>query len=291
VDSGSDLSKDLQKFPGFDTATVADLRSSLELFLDEVVWSNESDFRDLLLSEHVFLNGRLAKVYGVEATMNGDFAKIRMDGGKRAGILTHPYLMARFASRSESSPIHRGVFLARGVLGQSLRPPPEAFTPLAPDLHPEMTTRERVALQTKATACMSCHGLINPLGFTMERFDAIGRYREVDRGKPVDDNGSYRARDGKAVTLKGAREVAKFLASSSEAQDAFTEQLFHHLVQQPVQAYGRTTQDVLRRSFASQGFNIRKLAVNVMAASALVGRENGAAVLTESRTKARTGGS
>ena len=67
-------------------------------------------------------------------------------------MLTHPYLMASFAYTATSSPIHRGVFLARSVLGRSLRPPPEAVHAAAADLHPDLTTRERVALQTKPAA-------------------------------------------------------------------------------------------------------------------------------------------
>jgi hypothetical protein len=242
--------------------------------LDDVVWSKDSDFRRLLSGDELFLNGRLAKFYGVDRPATADFTRVAFDKGKRAGVLTHPYLMASFAHSSESSPIHRGVFLARGVLGLSLRPPPEAVAPLPPDLHPDLTTRERVALQTKANACMTCHGVINPLGFTLEHFDAVGRYRDQDHGKPIDASGSYRSRDGKTVTLTGARELANFVAGSPEAHEAFVEQLFHYLVQQPARAYGATTLDELRTSFAANGFNIRKLVVEVMAVSAGRGREN-----------------
>src|SRR5262249_10432466 len=161
----------------------------------------------------------------------------------------HPYLMARFAHSAESSPIHRGVFLARGVLGVSLRPPPEAVTPIPPDLHPSLSTRERVVLQTRATNCMTCHGIINPLGFSMEHFDAVGRYRNRDNGKAIDATGFYQTRAGKPIRVKGVRELGNFLADSPEAHAAFVEQLFHHLAQQPVQAYGPNTLDELRRSF------------------------------------------
>ena len=61
--------------------------------------------------------------------------------------------------------------------------------------------RERVTMQTKENSCMTCHAIINPLGFTLENFDAVGRYREQDHGKPVDPTGSYRTRDGQAVVL------------------------------------------------------------------------------------------
>ena len=118
-------------------------------------------------------------------------------------MLTHPYLMATFAYTGTSSPIHRGVFLTRSVLGVTLRPPPEAFTPLRGDLHPKLTTRERVALQTKPASCQTCHGIINPLGFTLEHFDAVGRFRDKDNGKPIDATGTYQTRSGQTVKFTG----------------------------------------------------------------------------------------
>src|SRR5205814_615880 len=150
------------------------------------------------------------------------FQKVKLPGA-RAGVLTHPYLMSSFAYTGESSPIHRGVFLARGVLGVSLRPPPEAVAPLAPDLHPSLTTRERVGLQTRPAACMTCHGVINPLGFTLEHFDAVGRFRDRDHDKPINASGTYQTRDGKTVRLNGAAELGAFLARSPEVQSAFVE--------------------------------------------------------------------
>jgi hypothetical protein len=276
ADPAGDLAKDPQRFPDFDAATVADLRTSLELFLNDVVWSEGSDFRRLLSADEVLLNARLAKFYGVAlpAEAAEDFVKVKLDAGQRAGILTHPYLMAAFAHTGESSPIHRGLFLVRGLLGQALRPPPESVAPLAVELHPALSTRERVTMQTEPANCMTCHAIINPLGFTLEHFDAVGRFRELDRGKPVDATGTYQTRAGSTVTVNGTRELAEFLAGSEEAHAAFIEQLFHHLVQQSLRAYGPTTLDDLRRAFAADGFNIRKLAIRMMVASALVGREN-----------------
>jgi hypothetical protein len=269
ADQPHELGKDPGKFPGFDAAVISDLRTSLELSLDDVVWSEASDYRQLLASDRVFLNGRLAKFYGAEVPAGADFQKVKLDAGQRAGVLSHPYLMASFAHSGESSPIHRGVFLARGVLGVALKPPPEAVAPLAPDLHPTLSTRQRVALQTRPGVCMTCHGIINPLGFALEHFDAVGRYRQKDNGKSIDAAGSYQTRTGKNVRVTGARELALFLADSPEAQAAFVEQLFHHLTQQPVRAYGPATLDELRRSFVKSGFHIRKLAIEVMALAAL----------------------
>ncbi len=273
ADLQKDLSKDPETYPKFDAATIADLRTSLELFLDEVLWSDGADYRGLLLADEIHLNDRLAKFFGAKSPSKTEFTRTRLDDGKRAGILSHPYLMTSFAHARESSPIHRGVFLVRGVMGQSLRPPPVAVAPLAPDLHPGLTTRERVAMQTKPATCMTCHTIINPLGFALEHYDAVGRYRETEHNKPVDSTGSYQTKDGKQVSFDGVRQLAEFVATSEEAHAAFTEQLFHHLVQQPVRAYGPDTLDQLRGSFASNQFNIRKLAVEILTLSAPVGRE------------------
>jgi hypothetical protein len=269
ADGARDLAKDPRRFPGFDASVIADLRTSLELSLDDVVWSEASDFRRLLLSDEVFLNEKLAKFFDAPVPDGGGFQKTRLDAGRRAGVLTHPYLMASFAHSSESSPIHRGVFLARGVLGTALKPPPEAVAPLPPDLHPNLTTRERVVLQTRPSACMTCHGVINPLGFTLEHFDAVGRYRDREKGKPVDSSGTYQTREGKTVRIGGARELATFLAGSPEVHGAFAEHCFHSLVQQSVRAYGPGTLEELQRSFTGNGFHIRRFVIEVMTTAAL----------------------
>ncbi len=154
VEQMPDIAKDKKRFVGFDSIIASDLRTSLELFLDDVLWSDSSDFRQLLLSDDVYLNGRLANFYGVKLAGDAPFQKAKLNPEKRAGVLTHPYLMSTFAYTGSTSPIHRGVFVARGVLGLSMRPPPEAFAPLAEDLHPKLTTRERVVLQTNHTACI-----------------------------------------------------------------------------------------------------------------------------------------
>ena len=185
VDQGAEIAKDPKAFPGFDEAVVSDLRDSLELFLDDIITSPSADFRELLGARSLYLNGRLARLYGVEMPPDAPFRKVDRAPGDRSGILTHPYLMANFAYTASSSPIHRGVFLSRSVLGRPLRPPPEAVAPLAADLHPDLTTRQRVELQTKPESCQSCHGMINHLGFALEHYDAIGRYRDREKNRPV----------------------------------------------------------------------------------------------------------
>jgi cytochrome c553 len=268
IDQVNDLAKDPKRFTGFDAAVIADLRTSLDLFLDDVVWGKEASFADLMLADELYLNGRLAKFYGLAVTGDG-YQKAKLNADHRAGVLTHPFIMASFAYTGESSPIHRGVFLARGLLGLPLRPPPEAVAPLPPDLHPSLNTRERVALQTKSQACMGCHGMINPLGFSLEHFDAVGRYREKDNGKPIDASGVYQTRSGETVSFKGVRELARYLAKNDDVHAAFVEQVFHHLVKQPVRAFGNDQLAKLKQRFAEKKYNIRHLLVEIAAATAL----------------------
>jgi hypothetical protein len=115
--------------------------------------------------------------------------------------------------------------------------------------------------------------MINPLGFAFEHFDAVGRFREEEKGRPIDATGTYLTRAGDVVKFADVRELAEYLAASGETHEAFIEQLFHYLVKQPVLAYGPETLPDLRRRFSEQEFSIRKLMVEIMVATALHGRQ------------------
>ncbi len=271
VDQAYDLLKDAERYPQFSEATISDLRSSLDLFLDDAVWGRRGDFRDLLLSSDLFLNGRLGAGYGADLPADASFQKVGVDRMQRAGVLSHPYVLARYAYPDASSPIHRGVFLVRSLLGRSIRPPPEAAVPLPPNLHPSLTTRERVTLQTEPKACQSCHAMINPLGFALENFDAVGRFRGEERGKPIDSRGYYETRSGTTSEFRGARELAELLAASNEVHEALISQLFHHFVKQPILAYGAETPAELGKAFQASGFSVRRLIVEIAVTAALAG--------------------
>src|SRR5439155_11533197 len=107
--------------------------------------------------------------------------------------------------------IHRGVLIVRNMLGRVLQPPPQAFTPLAASAHPDLTTRQRITLQTQPAACLGCHGMINPLGFALENFDGIGRYRTAENGRPIDTTATYQPPAGKPVKFAGVRDLAGYL--------------------------------------------------------------------------------
>jgi hypothetical protein len=111
--------------------------------------------------------------------------------------------------------------------------------------------------------------MINPLGFTLENFDAVGRFRVEDAGKPIDPSGLYRQRNGQVVKLHGVRDLANFLASSEETHSAFAEQLFHYMIKQPIRAYGLHALPKLRNKFAENEFSIRRLAMEIATTAAL----------------------
>ena len=263
-----DLSKDPEKFPEFTPEVISDLRTSLELSVDDLLEGESADFRELLVGDSMYLNGRLAKVYGRDLPQDAPFQLVEFPEDQRSGILSHPYLMASFAYTGSTSPIHRGVFITRSVLGRMLKPPPESVAPLVPELHPELTTRERVALQTQAEACQTCHAMINPLGFALEGFDAIGRFREAENDKPVEAAGTYLTRAGEVARFDGVRELAEFLAENDETHEAFVRQLFHFTIKQPLPAYGPERLGELKQSFAQDDFDILKLLVEIVATAA-----------------------
>jgi hypothetical protein len=269
LDHVKELPKDAKRFPGFDHDLAADLRTSLELSLDDVLNSPSADFRQLLLSDETYLNGKLGKFYGANVPPESGFQKVKWETDKRSGVLTHPYVLSALAYASETSPIHRGVFVGRGLLGIGIKPPMEAFTPLAPDLHPGLTTRERVLKQTSPMACSGCHLVMNPLGFPLEHFDAVGKFRDKDNNKPVDASGGYETRAGAQAKFTGAKELAKFVAQSPEAHYAFAQQAFHYFVKQPVRAFGLEKPEELRKTFESNALNVRKLITEIAVLGAL----------------------
>jgi len=269
LDRFPEIVKNQTTFPEFDARFVSDLRTSLDLFLDDILFNKDTDFRQVLLDETLYLNGRLAKFYGIDLPADADFQKVTVQAQGRAGVLTHPLLLSGFAYETETSPIHRGVFIARSILGRHLKPPPEAVAPLAPDLHASLSTRERVLLQTSPAACQTCHSMINDLGFTLENFDAVGRFRTVERKRPIDSDGTYLNRAGTEVDLNGSRGLAEFLVNTPEVHEAFAEQLFHYTIKQPVRAFGPDELSELTADFAKSGYKIQKLLKEIVIRSAL----------------------
>jgi hypothetical protein len=269
VEEGAEIAKDQAAYPGFDPGVVMDLRTSLDLFVEGVVWSEASDYRQLLLSDTILMNERLAKFYGQKLPDGHGFRPVKMDAAQRAGVLTHPYLLATFSYTKSTSPIHRGVFLSRNILGRMLKPPPMAIAFMDDKFDPSFTMREKVTELTAKPACQSCHITINPLGFSFERFDAVGRIRETDNAKPVNTVSPYIAADGTELTLTGARDVAVHAAESLAGQTGFVRNLFQTMVKQPTTAYSPELLSQLTERFRRDHCHVRNLAIEVAVVAAL----------------------
>ena len=272
IDHAEEIAKDTEQYPNYDKSLEADLRTSLNIFLDNIVWRTAgADFRKLLNSRHLPFNERLARFYGAQRVKHhGEFGPSFFDH-ERAGLLTHPYLLALYSYHNATSPIHRGVFITRHVLGRSLKPPPEAVVFKDEAFAPDMTMREKVTQLTKADACMTCHGIINPLGFALEQFDGIGRLRDTEKGRPINTISDYLSADGSAVRLTSAGDLARHATESPSAQNGFIEMLFNQVAKQPVRAYGSGVLNRLRGDFAASGFNVQFLLAETAVINALNG--------------------
>lgn len=270
-DEAADLAKDLDAYPGFDDELIQDLKASLEMFIERIVWSDASDYRELLLSSEIYFSQRMAEFYDVAKTGEGEFEPISFDPSQRAGVVTHPFLLSALSYHRSSSPIHRGVFVTRKILRRSLKPPPMAIEFMENKFDPSLSMREKVTELTKSSNCMGCHCTINPLGFSFENYDAVGRFRTEENNKPVNSTSDFTDYDGHTVTFTGARDVAEYAANDRAARIGFIEQLFHHTIKQPARAYGPETLDRLLIGFEESNFNIQKLLVEINVLAAMHG--------------------
>ena len=110
---------------------------------------------------------------------------------------------------------------------------------------------------------MGCHVTINPLGFSLENFDAVGRFRTTDNNKPINSESDYTTDEGEVIRLRGPRDVASHAVSAESARRGFVRQLFQSMVKQPPAAYGARTLDELEAGFVASGHHIRNLIVEI----------------------------
>lgn len=269
LEGESDMQKNAELFPGFDALMVADLRRSLELFVEQVVWCETSDYRQLMVADTLWLNQRLATYYHIPGVVGDEFRAVPMGPNQRSGIITHPYLLARLAHPETTSPIHRGVFLTRNVLGGILKPPPEAIAFENHKFDPKMTMREKISEMTRSSNCMTCHETINPLGFTLENFDATGRYRDNENNRPILTESDFNTLEGELLRLKGPQDVAQLAVRSASARRGFIRQLVQSSIKQNPAVYGSDFLHKLDESFVAQQYHIQKLFLEINIRTAL----------------------
>jgi hypothetical protein len=182
-----DLTRDATLFPEFDASLRASMVKEDELFLDDVTWGG-GVLADLFRADHSFVDAKLGAFYGLAGL--GDSPRRVALPPQRRGLLTHASFLALEASARDSAPIRRGAFVLRKLLCGTLGPPPANADTSVPPFDPNLTTRQRFEQRTQSGVCGGCHSLINPIGYTLENFDATGHYRTEEHGQPIDASGS-----------------------------------------------------------------------------------------------------
>jgi hypothetical protein len=253
--------KDEAYFPDWSDEVRDAMREETKRFIDHVLWDGDAKLSTLFTAPYSFVNATLAELYGASDGPNDDatFAKTDLDPTQRAGVLTQGAFMASYANPQFSSPIKRGKWVRVRMLCQDL-PDPPANVPAPPAPAPNVSTRERFAMHTNSPACSSCHLLIDGLGFGLENFDGIGKYRTTDNGATVDASGRVNESDVDEEYTGGV-ELAALLARSGQARDCVPTQWLRY-------ALGREEEDedtcslvALRQAFEASGGDMRELMV------------------------------
>lgn len=210
--------KDSTLFPAY-TDELSGILHDADLLFFRHMFEGGFGLREILTSNVAYVDETTAPLYGVSAPEPG-LSEVVLDSS-RPGFFTRLGFLAYNGTLRDPDPIHRGVDINNRVLCVKVSPPPGEIPPL-PDYVPGQTNRERVTAHTGVGVCGSCHNkIINPLGFALEGFDAIGQARDTDNGKPVDTSGEYAFDDG-LKSFTGINELTELLSESPQAHGCYS---------------------------------------------------------------------
>ncbi|MEM9462561.1 MAG: DUF1588 domain-containing protein [Myxococcota bacterium] len=229
VDSVGNIDKDQESFPEFDEALAASMLEETRLWLRERVVAPGTDVRSLFDSNETFVDTRLAELYGLAAPPEpgAGFVPVALppESG-RAGLLGHASFLSRHSSPHSSAPTRRGFFLLSAFLCQvPPPPPPDVDTDVDSGEEDEgpMTTRQRFEQHVTDPSCAGCHNLMDPMGYTLEHFDPIGRYRTDEHGLPVDATAEVFGN-----TVNGAAELGAWLRDTPMTDACMVRNLYRY---------------------------------------------------------------
>jgi hypothetical protein len=185
------ITPDMRLYPDFDDNLRQAFRAETEM-LFETIQREDLSLLDLIRADYTFLNERLAKHYGIPNIYGSRFRRVALgDDSQRGGLLRHGSILTVTSYATRTSPVIRGKWILENLLGVPPPPPPATVPPLKENtgLGKGATVRERLAEHRDSPACSGCHQLMDPVGFSLENFDAVGRWRTVADGHPVDTAG------------------------------------------------------------------------------------------------------
>jgi mono/diheme cytochrome c family protein len=207
---------DAAKFPLMSPALRAAMYDEARLFFDSILRENRS-LKTFIDCDYSFLNETLAPIYGLEKSVKGQaMRKVPLENDNRGGILAMPGILAMTSYPNRTSPVNRGVWVLEQVLGEHVPPPPANVPSLEkqdPHRVATLTLRQRTELHRSDPTCASCHKVLDPIGFGLENFDAIGRWRDHDdAGGSIDATGEL---PGKLL-FSSPKELKRIIAARTD---------------------------------------------------------------------------
>jgi len=182
---------DLSAFPDFDDNLRQAMKEETELFFDSIMREDRS-VMDLLNADYTFVNERLARHYGIANIYGSRFRRVQVPDEARRGLLGQASILTVTSYPNRTSPVERGKWILTNLLGVSPQPPPPNIPPL-PESGSDgkvVSLRERMERHRANPVCAGCHRAMDPIGFAMENFDGIGRWRAREDGQPIDASGT-----------------------------------------------------------------------------------------------------
>ena len=269
-----EVSPDPDVFPEFDENLREALQRETELFIEHVIREDRSVL-EFLTADYTFVNEGLARHYGLDGVYGTHFRRVALPDANRRGLLGHGSVLTVTAYPNRTSPVLRGKWLLDNFLGTPPPPPPPevdtSLQPKAADGRPA-TVRARLEEHRRNVACASCHAPMDPLGFALENFDAIGGWRTSDAGYPVDATGSLP--DG--TPLNGPVGLQQYLLSQHEQfVTTLTEKLLMYALGRKVDDFDAPVVRGIRRAAATRDYRWSSLVLGVVQSAPFQMRKSG----------------
>lgn len=234
----NDIRPDPELYPAFSPELRADMQHETKQLFTHIL-RNDRSLLDLLEARYTFLNERLAKHYGIAGVQGHEFREVSLEGTPRTGLLTHASIMTMTSNPNRTSPVKRGKWIMEVVLNTPPPPPPPNVPVLEETKVDEGATfRQQLELHRQNPTCASCHRTMDELGFGLENFDPIGRFRDKDGERPLDVTGILP--DGNRFA--GPQELAQTLKKrQSQFAQSVSEKLLTYALGRGTEYYDRCT--------------------------------------------------
>ena len=257
------VTPDMRLFPDFDDNLRQSFRQETELFVESIMREDRSVL-DLLNAKYTFVNERLAKHYGIPYVYGSRFRRIDLDPGSvRGGLLRQGSILTVTSYATRTSPVLRGKWIMANIVGMPPPPPPATVPALKENtgvgrVH---TIRERLAMHRDNPACSGCHQLMDPPGFSLENYDAVGRWRTADEGILVDSAGGLP--DGSKFGNAAGLEQA-LLARPDVFVTTFTEKLLTYALGRGVEYYDAPAIRKVTQGSAAQNYRFSSIVLGIV---------------------------